>query len=86
MWGRLFRRSRQPTDGSTCARCGRTLLAGEWTQRQVADDGSELLMCALCVRADAAPGDDPGLPDAAPTSERRSKSSRADSDAFWRAL
>ena len=56
MLGRLFGRSKDENDDTICSACGRTLLAGEWTQRVVEDDGSERFICALCARADAAPG------------------------------
>ena len=35
---------------ASCDLYGRTLLAGEWTQRLVDDDGSERYVCSLCAR------------------------------------
>jgi hypothetical protein len=46
MWP--FGRRRDAIDLTRCAECGRTLLAGEWTQRVVDDDGRESLICSLC--------------------------------------
>ena len=87
MLGRLFGRSKDENDDTICSACGRTLLAGEWTQRVVEDDGSERFICALCARADAAPGPSfEPADDIATVTPGRVRPARADSDAFWRAL
>lgn len=56
MLGRLFGRGKNDNDEATCAACGRTLLAGEWTQRLEDEDGNEQVLCSLCgeVHSDAA--------------------------------
>jgi hypothetical protein len=86
MWP--FGRKNEPVDESRCASCGRTLLAGEWTQRIIEDDGSEALICSLCSQSRSgrsAPVDtmvangDQRLP----TNGRETKRK---SDAFWLAL
>ena len=86
MWP--FGRKREPADETRCASCGRTLLAGEWTQRMIADDGSEVLLCSLCsqsrssrsaaVETAMADGDQPASTNGRETKRR--------SDAFWLAL
>ncbi len=91
MLGRLFGRTKDDRDDTVCSACGRHLLAGEWTQRVVDDDGSERYICALCARAAAAPGfsSSPVIEpadDIATVTPARVKPARADSDAFWRAL
>jgi hypothetical protein len=86
MWP--FGRKREPADETRCASCGRTLLAGEWTQRMIEDDGSEVLVCSLCSQSRsgrtandeaALAGGDPRLPSNGRETKRRS-------DAFWLAL
>ena len=87
MLGRLFGRAKDDRDDTVCSTCGRTLLAGEWTQRVVDNDGTERFICALCARPDdsagatLAPADD-----IATVTNGRVRPARADSDAFWRAL
>ena len=87
MLGRLFGRNKEDNDETVCSSCGRTLLAGEWTQRLVDDDGRERYVCALCSRP-AESADDLGTPapDVATVSNGRVKPARADSDVFWRAI
>ena len=87
MLGRLFGRTKDDRDDTVCSTCGRTLLAGEWTQRVVDNDGTERFICALCARAGASSGAplEP-VDDVATVSAGRVKPARADSDAFWRAL
>jgi len=51
MLGRLFGRTKDDRDDTVCSTCGRTLLAGEWTQRVVDNDGTERFICALCARS-----------------------------------
>lgn len=48
MLGRLFGRGKDERSEAMCAVCGRTLLAGEWTQRVTDDRGEEVLLCSLC--------------------------------------
>ena len=87
MLGRLFGRTKDERDDTVCSACGRTLLAGEWTQRIVENDGSERFICSLCARPDDASG---GLlepaDEVAAVPNGRVRPARADSDAFWRAL
>jgi hypothetical protein len=51
MLGRLFGKDKDAGDDAVCANCGRTLLAGEWTQKVVAADGREQVLCSLCGEA-----------------------------------
>jgi len=48
MLGRLFGKSKDTTDEPVCYQCGRTLLAGEWTQKIEGPEGEERLLCSLC--------------------------------------
>lgn len=50
MLGRLFGRHKGQRDEAVCATCGRTLLAGEWTQKVADEDGVERLLCSLCAQ------------------------------------
>ena len=88
MLGRLFGRAKDHRDDTMCSSCGRTLLAGEWTQRLVDDDGSERFICSLCNPPEGSPGSSPLEPadDKAAVTSGRVKPLRTDSDAFWRAL
>ena len=88
MLGRLFGRAKDNHDDTVCSSCGRTLLAGEWTQRIVDDDGSERFICSLCAPSEGSPGSSPLEPadDTAGVTSGRVKPLRTDSDAFWRAL
>jgi hypothetical protein len=51
MFGRIFGRGKDDQDQAVCAECGRTLLAGEWTQTVVDERGEERLICSLCGQA-----------------------------------
>jgi hypothetical protein len=51
MFGRIFGRGKDDHDQAVCAECGRTLLAGEWTQTVIDDHGDERLICSLCGQA-----------------------------------
>ena len=51
MFGRIFGRGKDDQDQAVCAQCGRTLLAGEWTQTIVDEHGDERLICSLCGQA-----------------------------------
>jgi hypothetical protein len=88
MLGRLFGRAKDNHDDTMCSSCGRTLLAGEWTQRLVGDDGSERFICSLCSPSEGSPGSSPLEPadEMAAVTSGRVKPLRTDSDAFWRAL
>jgi hypothetical protein len=87
MLGRLFGRTKDDRDDTICSTCGRTLLAGEWTQRIVEDDGSERFICSLCARPQDPAGDSPDSTDDMGTvAGGRAKPARADTDVFWRAL
>lgn len=86
MLGRLFGRTKDDRDDTVCSTCGRTLLAGEWTQRVVDNDGTERFICALCARSgDVSATADP-VDDVATVTNGRVRPARNDSDAFWRAL
>ncbi len=96
MFGRIFGRDKDDSDQAVCAECGRTLLAGEWTQTVVDADGHERLICSLCGQ-NRDFGDAPPTGSAAPANngrvrETRSEapgegtSARGESDAFWIAL
>ncbi len=51
MLGRLFGKNKDASDEPVCYQCGRTLLAGEWTQKVEGEDGEERLLCSLCGTA-----------------------------------
>ena len=51
MLGRLFGKNKDSSSEAVCAECGRTLLAGEWTQKALDEDGNERLLCSLCGQA-----------------------------------
>lgn len=93
MLGRIFGRGKDDPDQAVCAECGRTLLAGEWTQKIVDGSGAEKLMCSLCMQTRPANDDEERVADAAPVNAGRvresrseARESRSDSDAFWKAL
>ena len=100
MFGRMFGRGKDESDQAVCAECGRTLLAGEWTQKVVDADGQELLICSLCGQARALSGAEPVAASPTPANNGRVRESReearqaraeaqdprTESDAFWKAL
>jgi len=86
MLGRIFGRGKDDPDQAVCAECGRTLLAGEWTQKIVDGSGEEKLMCSLCMQARPANDDEEVVAAAAPVNAGRVRESRSDSDTFWKAL
>jgi hypothetical protein len=51
MFGRIFGRGKDDQDQAVCAECGRTLLAGEWTQTVADEHGEERIICSLCGQA-----------------------------------
>jgi hypothetical protein len=57
MFGRIFGRGKHDHDPAVCAECGRTLLAGEWTQTIIDEHGDERLICSLCGQAYAGAGE-----------------------------
>jgi hypothetical protein len=87
MLGRLFGHTKNDRDDTVCSACGRTLLAGEWTQRVVENDGAERFICSLCAQPEDSPGRPSGPADETATvGNGRVKPARADTDVFWRAL
>ena len=82
----LFGRGKDDRDEVACAQCGRTLLAGEWTQRVVDDDGVVSLVCSLCSQGKPLDEGEPLTVSTGSPNASRLKESRADSDAFWRAI
>lgn len=87
MLGRLFGHTKDDHDDTVCSACGRTLLAGEWTQRVVENDGAERFICSLCAQPEDSPGGPSGPADETATvGNGRAKPARADTDVFWRAL
>jgi hypothetical protein len=93
MLGRIFGRGKDDPDQAVCAECGRTLLAGEWTQKIVGGNGEEKLMCSLCMQGRPASDDEEVVAGAAPANAGRmresrsdARESRSDSDTFWKAL
>ena len=57
MFGRIFGRGKDDQDQAVCAQCGRTLLAGEWTQTIIDEHGDERLICSLCGQTYAGPNE-----------------------------
>ncbi len=100
MFGRMFGRGKDESDQAVCAECGRTLLAGEWTQKVVGADGEESLICSLCGQTHAPSGVEPAAASPTPANNGRVRETREDvgepraeardprteSDAFWKAL
>ena len=96
MFGRIFGRGKDEPDQAVCAECGRTLLAGEWTQKVVGADGEEQLICSLCGQTHALNGAEPVVARVTPATSarvresreevREPRASRTESDAFWKAL
>jgi hypothetical protein len=100
MFGRMFGRGKDESDQAICAECGRTLLAGEWTQKVVDADGEERLICSLCGQTRAQGGAEPVAASPTPANNGRVRESRedvpepraeardarAESDTFWKAL
>jgi hypothetical protein len=100
MFGRMFGHGKDEPDKAVCAECGRTLLAGERTQRVVGADGEELLICSLCAQSHAPSGAEPVAASPVPVNSGRvresseevrepraeTRESRTESDAFWKAL
>jgi len=56
MLGRLFGKNQDTSGEAVCAKCRRTLLAGELTQKVEDDDGTERLLCSLCAQSSELPG------------------------------
>jgi len=93
MFGRIFGRDKDDQDQAVCAECGRTLLAGEWTQTVVDANGDERIICSLCGQSRDFGGETPAVV-AAPANNGRVRETRTEaprdardeSDAFWKAL
>jgi len=84
---RLFRRGKDVESELSCCRCGRTLLAGEWTQRVADDVGAESCLCSLCAGGDQTDaGAEETTFETTPAGSGRVRSSRSDTDTFWRAF
>jgi hypothetical protein len=81
MFGRIFGRGKDDLDQAVCAECGRTLLAGEWTQTVIDDRGDERLICSLCGQAYAGPGE-PVASAPAPANNGRMRETRSGSAFF----
>ena len=77
MFGRIFGRDKDDSDQAVCAECGRTLLAGEWTQTVVDADGHERLICSLCGQ-NRDFGDDPPTGSATPANNGRVRETRSE--------
>ena len=100
MFGRIFGHGKDEQDQAVCAECGRTLLAGERTQKVVGADGAELLICSLCGQSPGLSGAEPVAAGPMPANNGRVRQSReevrephaeardprTESDAFWKAL
>jgi len=86
MWGSLFGRGKDDVTELSCAACGRTLLAGEWTQRVVDGAGEERLVCSLCAQANQAMTGESAADPTEPAAAARPSAPRTDSDTFWKAL
>jgi len=84
---RLFGRRKDEESELSCCRCGRTLLAGEWTQRVADDVGAESCLCSLCAGGDQSDaGADETTFETTPAGSGRVRSSRSDTDTFWLAF
>ena len=86
MLGRIFGRGKDQPDQAVCASCGRTLLAGEWTQQITDEGGDQRLICSLCSQSrPTADGEEVrGAPQ--PANAGKVRESRSESDAFWKAI
>jgi len=78
MFGRIFGRGKDEPDQAVCAECGRTLLAGEWTQKVIDADGQELLICSLCGQTHAPSGAEPVAASPTPANNGRVRETRED--------
>jgi hypothetical protein len=78
MFGRIFGRGKDDNDQAVCAECGRTLLAGEWTQTIIDEHGDERLICSLCGQAYAG-AHEPVAAAPAPANNGRVRETRSES-------
>ncbi|HTX70152.1 MAG TPA: hypothetical protein VMH50_13555 [Thermoleophilia bacterium] len=78
MFGRIFGRGKDDHDQAVCAECGRTLLAGEWTQTIIDEHGDERLICSLCGQAYAGHSE-PVAAAPAPANNGRVRETRSES-------
>jgi hypothetical protein len=79
MFGRIFGRGKDDQDQAVCADCGRTLLAGEWTQTVVDERGEERLICSLCGQAYGGERGDAVTSAPAPANNGRVRETRSES-------
>ena len=86
MFGRIFGRGKDEPDQAVCASCGRTLLAGEWTQQITDADGEDKLICSLCSQSRPLNDGEQVKGTTTPANAGKVRESRSDSDAFWKAL
>jgi hypothetical protein len=86
MFGRIFGRGKDEPDQAVCASCGRTLLAGEWTQKITDRDGEEKLICSLCSQSRPRTDGEEVQGTTTPANAGKVRESRGDSDAFWKTL
>ncbi len=93
MFGRIFGQGKDEPDQAVCAECGRTLLAGERTQKVIDANGDELIICSLCGQTHAPSGAEPVTASPVPADSERERGTREDerdphteSNAFWKAL
>jgi hypothetical protein len=101
MLGRLFGKNKDTSGEAVCVECGRTLLAGEWTETVEDDDGNERLLCSLCGQVqpladDERLEDDDGRADAALLPSQvaddaddaagQGTTERGENDALWKAI
>ena len=86
MFGRIFGRGKDEPDQAVCASCGRTLLAGEWTQQVTDTDGEDKLICSLCSQSRPLGDGEQVKGTTTPANAGKVRESRSDSDAFWKAL
>ena len=97
MFGRLFGKSNDASDAPVCDQCGRTLLAGEWTQTIEGPDGEERLLCSLCGQVSPPSGGarlkgDNGVSKATrtvadePAAVAEQPTRRGENDALWKAI
>ena len=77
MFGRIFGRGKDDQDQAVCAQCGRTLLAGEWTQTVVDEHGEERLICSLCGQTYAG-GNEPVAAAPTPANNGRVRETRSE--------
>lgn len=79
MFGRIFGRGKDEPEQDVCAKCGRTLLAGEWTRKIAGPSGEERLICSLCGPEYRRQEDEPPLAyEASPANNRHVRENRGE--------